>query len=54
MKSKYQFWLLAAFVVLITACNYDGEGYPTGAIMTSNAINAVTNKYTYEYSTLDE
>jgi YD repeat-containing protein len=34
--------------------NYDGEGYPTGAIMTSNAINAVTNKYTYEYSTLDE
>jgi YD repeat-containing protein len=33
--------------------NYDDEGYPTGAVTTSNAINAVNNKYTYEYSTLE-
>ncbi len=33
--------------------NYDDEGYPTGAVMTSSIVNSVTSKYTYEYSTLD-
>jgi hypothetical protein len=32
--------------------NYDDEGYPTGAVMTASIANAITSKYTYEYSTL--
>jgi hypothetical protein len=34
--------------------NYDDEGYPTGATQLSAVANAVTYKYAYEYSTLDE
>ena len=40
--------------VLITyKYNYDEDGYPTGATTSFNIANAVTSKYTYEYSTLD-
>lgn len=40
--------------ILITyKYNYDEDGYPTGGVGTPSIVNAVTSKYTYEYSTLD-